>query len=221
MGGQARRDSRGLDRVFQERLEQDVGQPVSAEPHPERLPRRAEVPAPGAAHPVPRARAAGHRQHGQPRGRGVADAPQLRAGRGRRQPRPRGREWLPRLRWIPQGPGWHGRLRALRGDLPRLAPPRGDHPGQPRRTAAAAARAAAPGPGRRHAPRAGRGADGVLPPRRRARVRGRQAGGLGPSCRPRPPHRTAAACSPRGRPAQGRSRGNRRDGPGCGRKGCE
>ena len=54
---------------------------------PRRLAGRAEVPAPQAPHPVPRPRAAGHRHDADARGRVVADAPRLHAGRGRGQPR--------------------------------------------------------------------------------------------------------------------------------------
>ena len=46
-----------------------------------------EVPAPPAAHPLPRPRAAGHRLDADARGRVLAHAQRLRAGRGRRQPR--------------------------------------------------------------------------------------------------------------------------------------
>ncbi len=66
--------------------------PAKAKPRsrpglPGRVARRAEVPAPEAPHPVPRPRAARHGHDADARGRVLADAPRLHAGRGRRQPR--------------------------------------------------------------------------------------------------------------------------------------
>ena len=77
----------------------DEGQGARRRPEvPGRQPAGARVPAPQAPHPVPRPRAAGHRQLARPRRRVVADAPRLHAGRGRRQPRRRAADRLPARR---------------------------------------------------------------------------------------------------------------------------
>ena len=76
------------------------------------------VPAPAAQDPLPRPRAAGHRHHAHARGRVLADAQRLHAGRGRRQPRRGARDRLPaqhRLREVRRRPR---RLRPLHRDLP-------------------------------------------------------------------------------------------------------
>ena len=92
---------------------------LAAEPGlPGRQPRRPEVPAPPAPHPLPRPRAARHGQHADARGRALADAPRLHAGRGRGQPRRRARGGLPRRDRLSEAQGRPRRLRALRRHLP-------------------------------------------------------------------------------------------------------
>ena len=58
--------------------------------------------------------------HADARGRGLAHAPRLRAGRGRGEPRRRPGDRLPRLLRVPQVQGRPGRLRALHRDLPAV-----------------------------------------------------------------------------------------------------
>ena len=75
-----------------------------------------------AAHPVPRPRAARHGHHADARGRVLADAQRLHAGRGRGEPRRRAGDGLPDLDGLPEVQGRPRRLRALRRDLPARTP---------------------------------------------------------------------------------------------------
>ena len=84
--------------------------------------RRDQVPAAQAPHPVPRPRAAGHGHDADARGRVVADAPRLHAGRGRRQPRQGAGDGLPGRHRLPEVQGRPRRLRALHRDLPARTP---------------------------------------------------------------------------------------------------
>ena len=98
LGEGARDDPGRLGRLRALGLVEGLAGPGALDPLPlpRRRPRRAEVPARGAAHPLPRPRAARHRRDADAGGGVLAAAQRLHPGRGRGEPRPGGGDRLPR-----------------------------------------------------------------------------------------------------------------------------